>query len=74
MDKYTQLWVPPLLPPLLLMLVFQKYDVIASSGYKNDCQKVIIDEDTTIFYMLPTIRKIMHFSEFQADFDMSKWL
>tara|TARA_B100000686_G_scaffold174305_1_gene181430 strand:+ start:135 stop:269 length:135 start_codon:yes stop_codon:yes gene_type:complete len=44
--------MPPLLPPLLLMLLFQKYDVLASFGYKNYCQKVIIDGDTTIFHKL----------------------
>ena len=31
---------------------FQKYDVIASCGYKNYCQKLIIDEDATIFHKL----------------------
>ena len=72
MDMYTQLWVPPLLPPLLLMSIFLKYDVIASCGYENYCQKVIIDEDRTIFDELSTIQKFMHFFEFQADFEMSK--
>ena len=47
--------MPPLLPPLLLMLIFQKYVVIASCGYKNYCQKVIIDEDTTVFYEIGRI-------------------
>ena len=42
MDIYTHLWVPPLLPPLLLMLIFQKYVIITSCGYKNYCQKPII--------------------------------
>ena len=53
---------------------FPKYDIIASCGYKNYCQKIIIDEDRTIFDELSTIQKFMHFFEFQADFEMSKWL
>ena len=35
---------------------------------------MIIDEDRTIFDELSNIQKLMHFFEFQADFEMSKWL
>ena len=46
----------------------------ASFGIKNVYFEGIEVFKTSIFHKLRTIRKIMHFSEFQADFDMSKWL